>query len=78
MEYEQPPYHEQQRDYEYPPQPSYVPFGSQQQQHALQQQVVATNGPSYREVMLLMDRLSGKLKVKDERLQVNQRWKDIE
>ena len=61
-----------------PPQPSYVPFGSQQQQHATSQQVAAINGPSYKEVVLLMDGLREKLDTTDERLRADQRCKDIE
>jgi len=78
VEYEQLSYHEQQPYSECPPQPSYVPFGSQQQQHATSQQVVAINGPSYKEVVLLMDGLREKLDTIDERLRVDQRCKDIE
>jgi len=58
--------------------PSYVPFGSQQQQHAPSQQVSVINGPSYKEVMLLMDGLIEKLDTIDERLRADQRCKDIE
>jgi len=64
-------YHEQQPYSECPPQPSYVQFGSQQQQHAPSQQVAAINGPSYKEVVLSMDGLREKLDTIDERLLVN-------
>ena len=79
MGYEQQPsYHEQQPYSEYPLQPSYVPFGSQQQQHAPSQQVVATIGPSYKEVMILMGEVIEKLEAMDERLRVDQRCRNIE
>jgi len=78
VEYEQPSYHEQQPYSKCPPQSSYVPFGSQQQQHAPSQQVVAINGPCYKEVVLLMDGLREKLDTIDERLRVDQRCKGIE
>jgi len=60
-----------------PLQPLYVPFGSQQQEHA-PSQVAAINGPSYKEVVLLMYGLREKLDTIDERLRVDQRCKDIE
>jgi len=49
--YEQQPYSE------CPLQLSYVLFGSYKQQHTPSQQVAAINGPSYKEVVLLMDGL---------------------
>jgi len=78
LEYEQQSYHEQQPYFVCPLQLSYVPFGSQQQQHAPSQQVAAINGPSYKEVVLLMDGLREKLDTIDERLRADQRCKDIE
>jgi len=54
-----------------PLQPLYVPFGSQQQQHAPSQQVAVINGPSYKEVVLLMDGLREKLDITNERLRVD-------
>ena len=77
LECEQPLYHEQQPYCEYSLQPSYVPFGSQQQ-HAPSQQVAPINGPSYRQVVLLIDGLIEKLDTIDERLRAYQRCKDIE
>ncbi|QCD86842.1 hypothetical protein DEO72_LG3g1369 [Vigna unguiculata] len=78
LEYDQQSYHEQQPYFVCPLQPLSVPFGSQQQQHAPSQQVAAINGPSYKEVMLLMDGLREKLDTINERLRVDQRCKDIE
>ena len=78
MEYDQQSYHEQQPYFVCPLQPLSVPFGSQQQQHAPSQQVAAINGPSYKEVMLLMDGLREKLDTINERLRADQRCKDIE
>ena len=78
MECEQPSYHEQQPYSECPPQPSYVPFSSQQQQHAPSQQVATINGPSYKDIELLMNGLREKLDTIDERLRADQRCKDIE
>jgi len=49
-----------------------------QQQHVPPQQVEASNGPSYREVMILMDVMREKLGVIDERLRGDQRCKNIE
>ena len=72
LEYKQQSYYEQQPYSEGLPQPSYVPFGSQQQQHAPSQQVVAINGPSYKEVVLLMNGLREKLDTLDERLRADQ------
>jgi len=69
--YEQQPYSE------CPPQQSYVP-NSFQQQYVPPQQVEATNGPSYKEVMILMGEVIEKLESMDERLRVNQRCKNIE
>ena len=57
-------------------QPSY--HEQQQQQHATSQQVAAINGPSYKEVVLLMDGLREKLDTTDKRLRADQRCKDIE
>jgi len=71
VEYEQPSYHEQQPYFVCPLQPLYVPFGSQQQQHAPSQQVAVINGPSYKEVVLLMDGLREKLDTTNERLRVD-------
>ena len=42
------------------------------------QQVEATNGPSYREVMILMGEVIEKLESMDERLRVDQRCRNIE
>jgi len=70
LEYEQPPYHEQQPYSKGPPQPSYILFGSQQQ-HAPSQQVATINGLSYKEVVLLMDGLREKLDTIDERLRAD-------
>ncbi|QCD78881.1 hypothetical protein DEO72_LG1g2517 [Vigna unguiculata] len=69
--------HEQQPYSECPPQQSYVP-NSFQQQYVPPQQVEATNGPSYREVMILMGEVIEKLESMDERLRVDQRCRDIE
>jgi len=69
--YEQQPYSE------CPPQQPYVP-NSFQQQYVPPQQVEATNGPSYREVMILMGEVIEKLESMDERLRVDQRCRDIE
>jgi len=69
--YEQQPYSE------CPPQQPYVP-NSFQQQYVPPQQVEATNGPSYREVMILMGEVIEKLESMDERLRVDQRCKNIE
>jgi len=77
VEYEQPSYHEQNPYSECPPRSSYVPFGSQQQQHASSQQVTTINEPSYKEVVLLMDGLREKLDTIDEKLRADQRCKDI-
>jgi len=71
MGYEQQPYSE------CPPQQPYVP-NSFQQQYVPPQQVEATNGPSYREVMILMGEVIEKLESMDERLRVDQRCRDIE
>jgi len=68
--YEQQPYSE------CPPQQPYVP-NSVQQQYVPPQQVEATNGPSYREVMILMGKVIEKLESMDERLRVNQRCRNI-
>jgi len=64
--YEQQPYSE------CPPQQPYVQ-NSFQQQYVPPQQVEATNGPSYREVMILMGEVIKKLESMDERLRVDQR-----
>ncbi|QCD93332.1 hypothetical protein DEO72_LG5g1405 [Vigna unguiculata] len=69
--YEQQPYSE------CPPQQPYVP-NSFQQQYVPPQQVEATNGPSYREVMILMGEVIEKLESMDERLRVDQRCRNIE
>ncbi|QCD92417.1 hypothetical protein DEO72_LG5g479 [Vigna unguiculata] len=69
--YEQQPYSE------CPPQQSYVP-NSFQQQYVPPQQVEATNGPSYKEVMILMGEVIEKLESIDERLRVDQRCINIE
>ncbi|QCD78843.1 hypothetical protein DEO72_LG1g2479 [Vigna unguiculata] len=69
--YEQQPYSE------CPPQQPYVP-NSVQQQYVPPQQVEATNGPSYREVMILMGEVIEKLESMDERLRVDQRCRNIE
>jgi len=63
-------------DYNYYPQQPYVPHSFLQQFVPLQQ-VKATNGPSYREVMILMGEVIEKLESIDERLQVDQRCKNI-
>jgi len=49
--------------YEYPSQQSYVSFNYQQQQYV-------PNGPSYMEVVILMDGVKETLEAMDERLQV--------
>ncbi|QCD82403.1 hypothetical protein DEO72_LG2g2741 [Vigna unguiculata] len=69
--YEQQPYSE------CPTQQLYVP-NSLQQQYVPPQQVEATNGPSYREVMILMGEVIEKLESMDERLRVDQRCRNIE
>ncbi|QCD92815.1 hypothetical protein DEO72_LG5g884 [Vigna unguiculata] len=69
--YEQQPYSE------CPPQQPYVP-NSVQQQYVPPQQVEAINGPSYREVMILMGEVIEKLESMDERLRVDQRCRNIE
>ncbi|QCE03779.1 hypothetical protein DEO72_LG8g1805 [Vigna unguiculata] len=69
--YEQQPYSE------CPPQQPYVP-NSFQQQYVPPQQDEATNGPSYREVMILMGEVIEKLESMDERLRVDQRCRNIE
>jgi len=69
MGYEQQPYSE------CPPQQPYVP-NSFQQQYVPPQQVEATNGPSYRKVIILMG--IKKLESMDERLRVDQRCRNIE
>jgi len=68
--YEQQPYSECQ------PQQPYVP-NSFQQQYVPPQQVEATNGPSYMEVMILMGEVIEKLESMDERLRVDQRCRNI-
>jgi len=60
-----------------PPQQLYVP-NSFQQQYVPPQQVEATNGPSYKEVMILMGEVIEKLESMDERLRVDQRCRNIE
>jgi len=69
--------YEQQSYSECPPQQPYVP-NSFQQQYVPPQQVEATNGPSYREVMILMGEVIEKLESMDERLRVDQRCRNIE
>ncbi|QCD96848.1 hypothetical protein DEO72_LG6g1558 [Vigna unguiculata] len=69
--YEQQPYSE------CPPQQPYVP-NSFEQQYIPPQQVEATNGPSYRQVMILMGDVIEKLESMDERLRVDQRCRNIE
>ena len=69
--YEQQPYSE------CPPQQLYIP-NSFQQQYVPPQQVEATNGPSYKEVMILMGEVIEKLESMDERLRVDQRCRNIE
>ncbi|QCD86288.1 hypothetical protein DEO72_LG3g809 [Vigna unguiculata] len=69
--YEQQPYSE------CPPQQPYVP-NSVQQQYIPPQQVEVTNGPSYKEVMILMGEVIEKLESMDERLRVDQRCRNIE
>ncbi|QCE00017.1 hypothetical protein DEO72_LG7g1303 [Vigna unguiculata] len=69
--YEQQPYSE------CPPQQPSIP-NSFQQQYVPPQQVEATNGPSYKEVMILMGEVIEKLESMDERLQVDQRCRNIE
>ena len=71
MGYEQQPYSE------CPPQQPYVP-NSFQQQYLPPQQVEATNGPSYREFMILMGEVIEKLESMDEKLRVDQRCRNIE
>ena len=71
MGYEQQPYSE------CPPQQPYVP-NSFQQQYVPPQQVEATNGPSYRGVMILMGEVIEKLESMHERLRVDQRCRNIE
>jgi len=55
----------------------YVP-NSFQQQYVPPHQDEATNGPSYREVMILMGEVIEKLESMDERLRVDQRCRNIE
>jgi len=69
--YEQQPYSE------CPPRQPYVP-NSFQQQYVPPQQVGATNGPSYSEVMILMGEVIEKLESMDERLRVDKRCRNIE
>ncbi|QCE11111.1 hypothetical protein DEO72_LG10g2344 [Vigna unguiculata] len=69
--YEQQPYSK------CPPQQPYVP-NSFQQQFVPSQQVEATNGPSYKEVMILMGEVIEKLESMDERLRLDQRCRNIE
>jgi len=69
--YEQQPYSK------CPPQQPYVP-NSVQQQYVPPQQIEATNGPSYKEVMILMGEVIEKLESMDERLRVDQRCRNIE
>jgi len=69
--------YEQQPYFECQPQQPYVP-NSFQQQYVPPQQVEATNGPSYREVMILMGEVIEKLESMDERLRVDQRCRNIE
>ncbi|QCD93348.1 hypothetical protein DEO72_LG5g1423 [Vigna unguiculata] len=69
--YEQQPYSE------CPPQQPYIP-NSFQQQYVPPQQFEATNGPSYKEVMILMGEVIEKLESMDERLRVDQRCRNIE
>ncbi|QCD86480.1 hypothetical protein DEO72_LG3g1003 [Vigna unguiculata] len=71
MGYEQQPYSE------CPPQQPYIP-NSFQQQYVPPHQDEATNGPSYREVMILMAEVIEKLESMDERLRVDQRCRNIE
>ena len=65
-----------QMDYNYYPQQPYVPHNFQQQ-YLPPQQVEATNGPSYKEVMMLMSEVIEKLDGMDERLRADQRCKHI-
>jgi len=60
-----------QMDYNYYPQQPCVP-NNFQQQYVPPQQVEATNGPSNREVMILMGEVIEKLESVDERLRVDQ------
>ncbi|QCD86441.1 hypothetical protein DEO72_LG3g964 [Vigna unguiculata] len=62
---------------ECPPQQPYVP-NSFQPQYVPPQQVEATNGPSYKEVMILMGEVIEKLESMDERLRADQRCRNIE